>query len=129
MEHCKFSTLTCKAILVGRQIWEKYKDCLHCIKNILMPAYKMDINESGTNKEDALNKTRWAHWVFKTNAATKAKKKSSTDDTDNYLYRNVSADDCPSKETYTFPEYETFVAFRSHALLSREVRDFLSIPC
>jgi hypothetical protein len=61
MHHCKYSTFTCNSILLGRNIWDKYREGLHCIKNILMPAFKSVINESGSNLDDALNKTRWAH--------------------------------------------------------------------
>jgi hypothetical protein len=95
-----------------------------------MPAFKNGINESGTNLEDALNKTRWAHWVFKTNIATKAKMKTKrkvdplcdSDSDEEILYpRVVIAEDCPCKDTYTFPEYETFVDLHAHPLLSREM--------
>ncbi len=146
MHHCKYSTFTCNSILVGRNIWDKYREGLHCIKNILMPAFKSVINESGSNLDDALNKTRWAHWVFKTNSAAKAKWRkaskattiaasSTAAGTGDSTYDSstdggcppstaptaVVADDCPSKETYMFPEYETFVEFHTHALLSREM--------
>jgi hypothetical protein len=107
------------------------------MKNILMPAFKSVINECGSNLDDALNKTRWAHWVFKTNSAAKAiwRKASKattiaatgsttaagTGDSTYDICTNggcppsivstaltaVVADDCPSKETYIFPEYET----------------------
>eukprot|EP00978_Attheya_sp_CCMP212_P035808 scaffold158022_cov69-Attheya_sp.AAC.1 len=90
--------------------------------------FKSVINESGTNLEDALNKTHWAHWVFKTNAAVKVKMvrqskvdSSSSDSDEEALRQVVTAEDhCPSKD-YTFPEYNTFVAFHAaHPLLSRQ---------
>jgi hypothetical protein len=146
MHHCKYSIFTCNSILVGRNIWDKYREGLHCIRNILMPAFKSVINESGSNLDDALNKTGWAHWVFKTNSAAKAKWRkaskattiaasSTAAGTGDSTYDSstdggcppstaptaVIVDDCPSKEIYMFPEYETFVEFHTHALLSREM--------
>jgi hypothetical protein len=35
--------------------------------------------------------------------------------------RVVTTEDCPCKDTYTFPEYETFVELHAHPLLSREM--------
>jgi hypothetical protein len=117
-------------MLVGRNIWGAFKTTVHCIKNILMPEFKKVINDSGTNLEDALNKTRWAHWAYKTNAAAKLKKKKQEKGMDAGSKTDmavVTPDDCHCKETYTFAEYETFAIYYAHPLMERAVHTLLWI--
>jgi hypothetical protein len=145
VHYVKFSTWTCNKILVGRNLWDRYKATLHLIKNILMPAFKGAINDSGGNLQDALDRTRWAHWAFKTNAKSKIAKASAKKKEDDgsktvpdgservpdgservpggtlLLLVNKKGDDCPEKETYWFAEYESFCEYRDHPLLNREV--------
>ena len=103
---CKYSTFTCKSILIGRTLWDKYKEALHCFRNILMPAFKSVVNDSGTNLEDALNQVCWAHWAYKTNKQAKKKyRKGGSADVDIDIHMDdplktvTVAEECNTKDT------------------------------
>jgi hypothetical protein len=101
--HLKFSTLTCRNLLNGRSLWARYKETLHLIKNILMPAFKDVLNEAGTNLVDALDHTRWAHWAFKTNVnATKIAKAAAKKKEDRSLSLPDGSVSVPNRTFYSW---------------------------